>query len=313
MNKATGYVFIYFIRILILKNPKKTSHIFLSLDKFGERHTIQTVYTGHLKWSDNCEIQEEASYSYAFWVVSLVTIITYCFNRIEDWENILQIVSHKQRLFLIVLTAFHSHTRGFPGDTAVKNLPANAEDAGLIPGWGSPWRKKWQPTPVFLLENPMDRRAWRAIVLGVPKSWTWLSDWNVSRDTFFFSNSSSSIDLYLVKLPPAFSWNLYFSQKSEKYAIRSTPNIATLSSLLPWGASWPHACFRWFSLSIVFECFGKSPSCAVTVFHSRFTPAPPFTPLDGWFLVLPYKTAQQISTPLTFLGPLLASPTPPSP
>jgi len=29
-------------------------------------------------------------------------------------------------------------------------------DAGLIPGSGrSPWRRAWQPTPVFL-ENPMD-------------------------------------------------------------------------------------------------------------------------------------------------------------
>ena len=33
----------------------------------------------------------------------------------------------------------------------VKNLPANAGDAGLIPGWGRfPWRRNWQPTPVFL-------------------------------------------------------------------------------------------------------------------------------------------------------------------
>ena len=36
----------------------------------------------------------------------------------------------------------------------VKNLPANAGDArdsGSIPGLGrSPWRRKWQPTPVFL-------------------------------------------------------------------------------------------------------------------------------------------------------------------
>ena len=44
-----------------------------------------------------------------------------------------------------------------------KNLPANAEDTGdtmgLIPGWrvppGNPggkipWRRAWQPTPVFL-------------------------------------------------------------------------------------------------------------------------------------------------------------------
>ena len=25
---------------------------------------------------------------------------------------------------------------GFPGDSVVKNLPANAGDSGLIPGWG---------------------------------------------------------------------------------------------------------------------------------------------------------------------------------
>ena len=27
-----------------------------------------------------------------------------------------------------------------------------------------PWRRKWQPTPVFLLENPMDRGMWQATV-----------------------------------------------------------------------------------------------------------------------------------------------------
>ena len=38
-----------------------------------------------------------------------------------------------------------------------------------------PWRRKWQPTPVLCLENPMDRGAWRATVRRVPK--TRLSDW----------------------------------------------------------------------------------------------------------------------------------------
>ena len=33
-----------------------------------------------------------------------------------------------------------------------------------------PWRRKWQPTPVFLLGNPQDRGAWRATLLGVAKS-----------------------------------------------------------------------------------------------------------------------------------------------
>ena len=53
---------------------------------------------------------------------------------------------------------------GYPDGSVVKNLPANAGDVGLSPGPGrSPWRKKWQPTPVFLPEkNPMDRGAWQA-------------------------------------------------------------------------------------------------------------------------------------------------------
>ena len=32
-----------------------------------------------------------------------------------------------------------------------------------------PWRRKWQPTPVFSPGNPMDRGAWRAIVYGSQK------------------------------------------------------------------------------------------------------------------------------------------------
>ena len=34
------------------------------------------------------------------------------------------------------------------------------------------WRRKWQPTPVFLLENPRDGGAWRAAVYGVAPSRT---------------------------------------------------------------------------------------------------------------------------------------------
>ena len=35
-----------------------------------------------------------------------------------------------------------------------------------------PWRRAWQPTAVFFLENPMDREAWQAIVHRVAKSQT---------------------------------------------------------------------------------------------------------------------------------------------
>ena len=62
----------------------------------------------------------------------------------------------------------------------VKNLPANAEDArdsGFSPCVvKTPLEKEWQPAPVFLLENSMDRGVWWAIVPGVTESWTRLRD-----------------------------------------------------------------------------------------------------------------------------------------
>ena len=62
--------------------------------------------------------------------------------------------------------------------SVVKNLPASVGDTGLTP-WVRkiPGRRKWQPTPVFLPGNPMDRGAWRTSVHGISKSRTWLSEW----------------------------------------------------------------------------------------------------------------------------------------
>ena len=38
-----------------------------------------------------------------------------------------------------------------PDGSVVKNPPAHVGDGGSIPGSGRvPWRRKWQPTPVFL-------------------------------------------------------------------------------------------------------------------------------------------------------------------
>ena len=52
------------------------------------------------------------------------------------------------------------HIRGFPGDSVVKNPPANADirDAGLIPGSGrSPGGGNGKPLQRSCLDNPMDR------------------------------------------------------------------------------------------------------------------------------------------------------------
>ena len=62
---------------------------------------------------------------------------------------------------------------GFPSGTVVKNLPANAEDAGdvgLIPGLGrSPGVGHSNPVQYSCLANPMDRGAWQATVHRVTK------------------------------------------------------------------------------------------------------------------------------------------------
>ena len=62
------------------------------------------------------------------------------------------------------------------GAQTVKNQPAMRETWVRSLGWEEPWRRAWQPTPVFLPgESPMDRGAWRATVHGIAKNQTQLS------------------------------------------------------------------------------------------------------------------------------------------
>ena len=56
---------------------------------------------------------------------------------------------------------------GFPGGAVVKNLPANAQGAGLIPGSGRfPGIGNNSPLQYSYLKNSMDRKAWQATVHG---------------------------------------------------------------------------------------------------------------------------------------------------
>ena len=67
---------------------------------------------------------------------------------------------------------------GFSGDSAVKNLPANAGDVGSIPGSGkSPGEEHGNPRQCSCLENIMDKGAWRATVHGVRGTQTRLKQW----------------------------------------------------------------------------------------------------------------------------------------
>ena len=61
--------------------------------------------------------------------------------------------------------------RGFPGDSVVKNTPANAGNLGSIPGSGK-WSGVSSSSPLqdSCLKNPMDRGVWQAAVHGVTQS-----------------------------------------------------------------------------------------------------------------------------------------------
>ena len=58
----------------------------------------------------------------------------------------------------------------FPGGLDDKESACNAGNPGFVPFGKIPWRRKWQPTPVFCLVNSMDRGAWQATVHGVTES-----------------------------------------------------------------------------------------------------------------------------------------------
>ena len=67
----------------------------------------------------------------------------------------------------------------------VKNLLAMQETQVSIPGLGrSPGEGSDNPLQYSCLENSMDIRAWWAIVHGVTKSWTRLSDFRPDQDQF---------------------------------------------------------------------------------------------------------------------------------
>ena len=66
---------------------------------------------------------------------------------------------------------------GFPGGSDSEESTCNVGHLGSIPRLGrTPGGGHDNPLQYSCLENPMDRGAWRAIVHGVAKSWTRLSD-----------------------------------------------------------------------------------------------------------------------------------------
>ena len=71
--------------------------------------------------------------------------------------------------------------RGFPGGSLVKNPPAKMQETRFDPWVGKiPWRRAWQPTPVFLPGESHGQKSPWATVHRVTKSQTQLSNYTTT-------------------------------------------------------------------------------------------------------------------------------------
>ena len=119
-----------------------------------------------------------------FFILSVELSIFYCLLTFakEDLEFSERPLSNALAAVCVLKTPITIHQLnrgfkphwGFPGGSVVKNLPASAGDigdTGSIPGSGrSPGEGNGNPLQYSYLENPMDRGAWWATVLGVSQS-----------------------------------------------------------------------------------------------------------------------------------------------
>ena len=97
-------------------------------------------------------------------IISTYSFLSFClpFRSVPPLPLLHRDDSEKCVLVLLLLL-----TKGFPGDSVVKNPPANAGDTSSIPGLGrSPGEEIGNLLKYSCLGYPMDRRA---IVSGVAK------------------------------------------------------------------------------------------------------------------------------------------------
>ena len=122
------------------------------------------------------------------------------------------------------------------------------------------WRRKWQPTPVFLLGESQGWGAWWAAVYGVAQSRTWLK---------WLSSSSSSSSLVLTVAIPTSNHHPHWPQDLPVIVLKHKTNqcfhiLKKNLSSLPWSllscpCLLPISSFDSYSLnsSILTHCFSS--------------------------------------------------------
>ena len=100
------------------------------------------------------------------------------------WENMIAALFQRRSpvSWLIRTVSFFYlssslHPKGFPGGSVVKNPACQCRRCEIHSWVGKiPWRRKWQPTPVFLPGESHRRRSLEGYSPWGCKSWTWLSN-----------------------------------------------------------------------------------------------------------------------------------------
>ena len=104
------------------------------------------------------------------------------------------------------INAYSQASCGLPWCLSSKASTCNAGVTGSIPGLRRfPGERNGNPLQYSCMGNPMDRGAWRAIVHGITKNRTQLSDWSCVQ----FTSSPYSKFVYLPKtviLIPGLPW-----------------------------------------------------------------------------------------------------------
>ena len=91
------------------------------------------------------------------WTAAHQAPLSLGFSRQEHWSG----------------SPFPSPMQESEGGANCKEPTYQCRRCGFDPWIGKiPWSRKRRPTPVFLLENPVDRGAWWATVRRVAESWT---------------------------------------------------------------------------------------------------------------------------------------------
>jgi len=109
--------------------------------------------------------------------VNIYTLIWFHKGSLK-WKNFEWFVLFKN-FPQITMIVIYLAQRGFPGRSDGKEFSCNPGDLGSILGAGrSPGEGNGYPLQYSCLESSMDRGAWWAMVDGVAKNRTWLSNYH---------------------------------------------------------------------------------------------------------------------------------------